>query len=141
MKRARDGDVVDVVARRRGQRPVLAPAGHAAVDEARVVGQQRVGAEAETLHHAGTKALDQAVGGAGQIADQGGALGRLQVGLDQTGAAAVQGIARVGRGAGAVDQHHLRPVIGQHHAAEGGGADAADFDDGQAVEGSAHARH
>ena len=35
----------------------------------------------------------------------------------------------------------LGAVIGQHHAAEGGGADAADFDDGQAVESSAHVRH
>ncbi|MNI68220.1 hypothetical protein D3C73_1239010 [compost metagenome] len=127
--------------RRRSQRPVLAPAGHAAVDEARIVGQQHVGAEAQALHHAGAEAFDQAVGGAGEVADQGGAFGRLQVGLDQTGAAAVQGIARIGRGAGAVDQHHLGPMIGQHHAAEGGRADAADFNDGQAVESSAHTRH
>ena len=48
-------DVVDVVAGRLRQRPVLAPAGHPAVDEPRVAGEAPVGAEAEPLGHPGRK--------------------------------------------------------------------------------------
>ena len=52
LERAGERDVVDVVAGPRRVRAVLAPAGHAAVDELRVAGEHRVGAEAEALHHA-----------------------------------------------------------------------------------------
>ena len=55
-----------------GERPVLAPAGHAAVDEARVAREADVGAEAEPLHHAGAETLDEHVG----------ALDQAQGGLD-----------------------------------------------------------
>ena len=43
-------------------RTVLAPAGHAPVDEALVAGQARVGPDPEALGHAGAEALDQPVG-------------------------------------------------------------------------------
>ena len=46
---AGEGDVVDVVAGGRRVGPVLAPAGHPAVDEAGVAGQADVGAETEPL--------------------------------------------------------------------------------------------
>ena len=55
-------DVVPVVAGRVRQRAELAPAGHAAVDEARISREAGVGAEAEPLGHAGPEALDQRVG-------------------------------------------------------------------------------
>ena len=45
-----------------GERTLLAPAGHAAVDEARVPREADVGAEPEPLHHARPEALDQHVG-------------------------------------------------------------------------------
>ena len=61
-ERAGERDVVDVVAGRVRERPVLAPAGHAAVHEPRVAGEARVGADAEPLGHAGPEALDQRVG-------------------------------------------------------------------------------
>src|SRR3970040_1739326 len=46
----------------RRERPILPPAGHAAVDEARVAGERRIRAEAEALHHAGPEALDEHIG-------------------------------------------------------------------------------
>ena len=62
LERAGQRDVVDVVAGGVGVRAVLAPAGHAAVDEPRVAGEADVGAEAEALGHAGPEALDERVG-------------------------------------------------------------------------------
>jgi hypothetical protein len=44
VKCARQRDIVDVVARLLRERAVLPPAGHAAIDEARIVGEQPVGA-------------------------------------------------------------------------------------------------
>ena len=41
---------------------LLAPAGHAAVDQLRIAPEHDIGAEAEALHHAGTEAFDQRVG-------------------------------------------------------------------------------
>ena len=64
VQHAGERDVVDVVAGALGERTVLAPAGHAAVDEARVARVHGVGPEAEALHHAGPEALDQRVGAA-----------------------------------------------------------------------------
>ncbi|MNO80125.1 hypothetical protein D3C76_713170 [compost metagenome] len=55
-------DVVQVMPSGLGQRAVLAPAGHAAVDQARVLRQALLGAEAQALHHARAVALDQRVG-------------------------------------------------------------------------------
>ena len=34
----------------------------------------------------------------------------------------------------AVDAHHFGPHVGQHHAAEGSGAEACEFDDADAFE-------
>ena len=50
-----------------GQRAVLAPARHAAIDQARVEGLAGFGSQAQTLHGAGPHAFDQRIG----IAHQG----------------------------------------------------------------------
>ena len=59
-ERAGERDVVDVVAGGLRHRTVLAPAGHAAVDELRVAGETHVGAETEPLGHARAVALERA---------------------------------------------------------------------------------
>ena len=59
---ARDREVVDVVADVGGERTVLAPAGHARVDEPRVARPARVGPDAEPFGDAGPEALEQHVG-------------------------------------------------------------------------------
>ena len=60
-ERARERDVVDVVAGGLRHRAALAEARHAAVDEARILREADVGAEPEPLHHAGTEALGEHV--------------------------------------------------------------------------------
>ena len=61
-ERAAERDVVDVVPGGLRVRTVLAPAGHAAVDELRVPGEAGVGPDAEPLGHAGPEALDERIG-------------------------------------------------------------------------------
>jgi hypothetical protein len=39
----------------------------------------------------------------------------------------------------AVEADHVGPHVGQHHGAEGSGADAAELDDFQTLQGTAHA--
>ena len=88
-ERAGERDVVDVVARGLRHRTVLAPPGHAPVDELRVAGEAHVGAEAEALGHAGPEALEQRVGALDELQHELDALGVLQVDADRA-AAAVQ---------------------------------------------------
>ncbi|MNN16389.1 hypothetical protein D3C81_1295250 [compost metagenome] len=57
-----DGDVVEVMPGDRRQRAVLAPAGHASVDQFRIALQANHRAHAQPLHHPGAEALDQHVG-------------------------------------------------------------------------------
>src|SRR4029077_17313605 len=54
-------DVVDVVPGDMGDRPVLTPAGHPAVDQPRVTLEADVRAEAEALHDSRAKPLDQRI--------------------------------------------------------------------------------
>ncbi len=98
---AGDRDVVHVVAGHLRPRSVLAPAGHPAVDQPRVAGQARVGAEPEPLGRAGPQALDQDVG----------ALDEPQHRLDGGRLLEVEGDAR----AAAVEQ--VRPPQPEHPAA------------------------
>ena len=50
-----------------GERALLAPAGHAAIDEARVARQDNVRAEPQSFHHARAKAFDQGIGVSKQV--------------------------------------------------------------------------
>ena len=70
---ARERQVVDVVADVAGERTVLAPPGHARVDEPLVAGAARVGADAEALGDAGTEPFEQHVGLLAQPQDDLGA--------------------------------------------------------------------
>src|ERR1700730_15477321 len=69
MERARQGDVVDIVPRGLCQWASLAPSGHTAVDESRIVAQQDRGAETEPLHNTGTIAFDQCIRRLYELAD------------------------------------------------------------------------
>src|SRR3546814_11895827 len=92
---------------------------------------------AEPLHHAGPIALDDAVGALAQIARGGDGLGVFHVERDRRPAAR-QRIARVHEAAGAVDADYLCPMVGEHHAAKGAGANAGKFDDADARKRSGH---
>ena len=116
---------------------VLPPPGHAPVDERRVARQARLGADAEALGDPRAQALDEGVGALGEIEDDLGAAGMLEVDGDR-GPAAVQRVgARGGRAVdvgGAVDADDLRAEVGQHHRAERAGADPGELDDPYAVQ-------
>jgi len=73
-----------VVAGHGGVRAVLAPAGHAAVDEEGVAGQAGVGPDPEPLGHAGRKSLDQGVGALDESEDQLDGVGVLEVDADRS---------------------------------------------------------
>src|SRR5271170_5273737 len=66
-KRPDERDIVDVVAGRSSERTCLAPAGHAAIDKLRIALKRNIGSEAETLHHARSKALEEGVGRGDQV--------------------------------------------------------------------------
>ncbi|QND97732.1 hypothetical protein SY91_05188 [Burkholderia cenocepacia] len=129
-------DVVQVVPGRGCQRSILAPAGHAPVDQLRIAARANVGPEAEPLHHAGPQALDQRIGLRDQI-ERGVPPGRrLQVEFDDVLAfaqqVAVAGPQRVrcARAAGrARDQRDARAHAGEHPAGERAGAEPFEFDD------------
>jgi len=132
---AAERDVVQIVADHLRQRPGLAPAGHAAVDQPRVALGAVGRAQAQALHHAGPVAFDQRVG-LGDEVERGGAVGRaLEVERDDllaveqpiaAGAAELLGHRIATR---AADHRDLRAQAGQHPAGQRAGAEALEFDD------------
>ncbi len=142
VQRAGQGQVVDVMPSRVGQRAGLAPAGHAAVDETRVGGEAIVRAEAEAFHHAGAEAFDQHVGAGCQLFGGGEAFGLLQVEADDPPAAVEDVDLRVeefrcrfgARRQLALDAHDLGAQVGEDHAAHRGRAEGGEFNDPDAVE-------
>ena len=121
-ERAAERDVVDVVAGGLRVRAVLAPAGHAAVDELRVAGEADVGPDAEPLGHAGPEALDERVGLLDEREHGLDAVGRLEVDADRAPAPVQDLEVRLRRvaadGAGAVDPDDLGAHVRQHHRGE-----------------------
>src|SRR5207344_3308912 len=76
-------DVVDVVPGGLRHRTVLAPPGHAAVDELRVAGEAHVGTETEPLGDAGPVTLGQCVSLLDEAEHQLHAFGLLEVDADR----------------------------------------------------------
>ena len=82
MQGAGQGNVIDIVAGRVGDRAILTPAGHAAIDDPGITREDDVGAEAQPFHHAGPKPFDQNVGLGAQLECGGDGLGVLEVERD-----------------------------------------------------------
>ncbi len=138
-----EGEVADVVSGTGRQRPLLPPAGHPAVDQPRIAGETRLGADAETLGDAGPEALDQHVGPAGQAEDEPGGVRGLEV--DQDGALVAVDDVRRGFQAGArsarpVHPDHVGAEVPQEHGGEGAGTDAAQLDHPHSGQGPAAPR-
>ena len=126
-----------------GQRAVLAPAGHPAVDEPGIAGQADVGPEPEPLGHPGAEALHQAVGAVDQVEDEGDPVGVLEVDRHRPATAVHQVpvrllVRRVGGPLRPVDADDVGTGVGQHHAGEGAGPDPGQLDDPDALERAAH---
>ena len=140
VQHAAEADVVQVVADLIRQRPLLAPAGDAAEHQSGVGGLQRLGAVAQPLHHAGAEAFDHRIGRGGQGQDAVAVRRGFQVDRNRRTAAVQDRPAhlvehsRPGRGRAGQAQH-LGAQVCQHHAGEGDGAQAVEFQDAQAGEG------
>ena len=127
-----DRDVVHVVPGHLSHRTALAPAGHAAVDEAGVAVEAGVGADAEPFGHPWPEALDEGVGLLDQRQHRLHPVGVLQVDADRAAAAVhhvlrrMSGVSAAHR-VGPVDAHHVGAHVGQHHGRERSGPDPGDL--------------
>ena len=130
-QRPGDGDVPDVVSRTRGERTVLAPAGHPPVHQAGVAFPARLGADPQALSHARPVALDEYVGVLDELQHRLGTRG-LQIHHDRTLVAPREVAGRVDperRATGAVDSDHIRAQVGQQHASERARSDSGQLHD------------
>ncbi len=131
MQRARQGDIVDVVACGRGVGSGLTPAGHASVNQRGIVRQQNVRAKTKPFHDARPKAFDQPVRRAHQFPHLRETFEAFEIRFKQF-ARTGERIARVRRPAGAMNNDDLCTLIGQHHAAERTGTNPGHFNDANA---------
>ena len=137
VQHAGQSDVIDVVARRMGQRPILAPASHAAIHQARGAGRHGLGPKTQALHHAGPKTFQKCVRRFQKLPD--GRLAFLAFEIYGNGplapvhgrAGAPLGAPGIGR---AVDHDNVGAHIGQHHAGKGPRTNAGKFNDAQAMQ-------
>ena len=98
------------------QRPVLPPAGHAAIDQRRIGLQHRLRPQPQTLHHARPEPLNQDIRLGAQPQAGLPRLAAFQVQLQGRPPAQVHFFRRRIRRAGAVHANNVRPQIGQQHA-------------------------
>ena len=140
---AAERDIVDVVPGAAGQRPLLPPAGDAAVDQARVQRQRRVRPQPQLFHHAGAQPLDQPVGSPDQAARQVQVVRRLQIQRDRPAAAMHHRTAAILHQRAPIDRRpgdaqHLGPEIGQQHGAVGPRPDRFELDNAYPRQRSRH---
>src|SRR5262249_8020779 len=116
------------------ERTVLAPTGHAAVDELRIALQAHVGAEPQALRDAWTEALEEPVCTISEPEDELDAALALQIHADRSPIARehIAGTPTALRDP--VDTDHFRAHIGEHHSAERARPDACKLDDADAVQ-------
>src|SRR5205085_12219127 len=133
MQRAGQCDVVDVVAGRARERTLPAPAGHAAVDEARVDRETVIGPQPKPFGHAGPESFDQRIRSPNERLHQRDARGTLQIDRDSapTSREKIE-LARSRQsevnGLWALDAQNVRPQIRQEHRAERPRTDARQLD-------------
>lgn len=115
-----------------GERALLPPARHPAVDQPGVARQALLGAHSQPLGHPGTVALHQHIGAFDQVQYLRHPIGALQVHQDGAFVAVgdvVGGVDAQPGASGAVDADDIGAQVGQQHGREGAGADACEFDD------------
>jgi hypothetical protein len=144
VKRARECDVVDVVAGSVCERPILSPSGDTPVNKPGISRQARLWAEAQPLGHSRPESLDQRIR---FLHERKGDLDRfraLQVKPDGAPATRHDVEFRIDRQAdigrlGAIDAQDVGTHICKQHAAERAGPDAGKLKDAHARERTAHA--
>ncbi|MOA05709.1 hypothetical protein D3C78_1253190 [compost metagenome] len=141
VQQAREGDVVEVVARRGCQRAALAPAGHAPIDQLRVACQADIRPQPQALHDPRAEALDQHIGTVDQLQQYLIGPGLARVDDDtppptpQQTAVGAEKPSRM-----AIDTNHLRAHVCQHHRRERCRADRVHFHYFHTCQGSGHRR-
>ena len=133
MQRARQRDVVDVVAGCERERSFLTPSGHASVDESWVAFETMVGTEAEPLGHTGTEAFDQRVGLLDQLQHGFDRFRPFEIEGDRAPAAIEQVVLHVHRDAQtgvsrAIDPQYVGAHIRKQHRTHWSGANPGQFD-------------
>ena len=124
-----------------GQRAVLAPAGHAGVDEPRVPGHALVGSDPEPLGDTGAVRLDQDVGALDETEHRVASSGGLEIEGDVAPATPERVTGRRRLRLLPIDAHHRRAEVGQQRRRERRGALGPELDDLQSVErAAAHRR-
>ena len=136
-----EGYVVDVVPGGTGERPVLPPAGHPAVDQSRVAREALVRPETEPLGDAGTVPLYQDIGSLDHPQYRGDRPRPLEV-EHHRAPPAVENPVRGGHpiATRAVHAHHVGAEIGEYHPAVRHRPDPGQLDHPQPVQRS-HAGH
>ncbi|MNM87872.1 hypothetical protein D3C81_1000650 [compost metagenome] len=128
IEHTRQGDVIQVMPRRVGQRPALAPTGHAPVDQLAVAFKADVRAQTKALHDTGAEAFDQDVGAINQLKQHFSGARLARVDGDAASPAPEQtaiGIEKTGHMA--VNANDLRAHVRQHHGGERRGTDRIHF--------------
>ncbi len=134
MESSSEGDVVDVVSGGLRQWPVLAPAGDAAIDEARIAREAIVRAEAQPLGDAGAEPFDQPVGLFDKAQCQRLSIRGFEIDRDRPATAQQQVIAQRPReteiaAARPVDAQHRGTHVGEQHRAHRPRPDPGQLDD------------
>ena len=137
VQRTGDRDVVDVVPGDLRQRPVLAPAGHAAVNKTRIARVAFGRPQPEPLHDTGAKAFDQHVGIRHDVEHLLRCASRAQVDA-QRAAPARKDVVRIVRRAGPRNANDLGAHVSKQHGAKRGGADACHLDHPEPLERTCH---
>lgn len=114
-----------------GERALLAPARHPAVDQPGVAREALLGPHSQPLGHTGAVPLHQHIGALDQLEHLRHPVGALQV--HQHGAFVAVGdvagrIDAQPRASGPVDPDDIGAEVGQEHGGERAGADAREFD-------------
>ena len=133
MQHAGETDVVDVVPGGVGDGSVLAPTGHASIDQLLVARQALVRAETESLGDARSESLEQRVGRLDQFEDQFDPLWLLEIHRDGPPVPGQHVPRAPGGAAYPVDPDYFGAHVREHHAAERSRPDAGEFDDAQPV--------
>ena len=130
MKCTRERQKSQVMSGGLSDRPILAPAGHAGINELGIAGKRNIGAEAKALHDTGPEAFDERIGFFDD--PQAEIDGRRVFEVEQKRPLpAING--RVGnreqlRRAGALDAQHIRSEVREQHPAIGSWAKPGKFE-------------
>ena len=138
-KRATNGDVVHVMAGHLRHGAVLTPTSHAPIDEFRIASQTRIGSNAQSFGHTGTKTFNKCIGLLDKTKHRLNAPGVLEIDTDGPTSTVHDVLRRRGGIAavhlpGTIDTDDVGTHIGQHHRRERPWPNSCNLNDANARE-------